>query len=322
MKQLYRTRIAARSTLLILAVTLAVGLPLLLLLLQRARIQEEARQRATLDQLLDTVERTAQVACFVGDRRLAEEVAAGLLKNEIVGQATLSAGERPLATETRPDWVPGTAPWVTRDIRSPFDPAQVVGRIALAPDEASIARRMAQEARNIAFLLALQLLLVAAASVSVVLLLVTRPIARLSRRVHHVHAETGETLRAIPGHESDEIGRLVEDVNGLIDRLLTFIHAERFLREEMAHEHAKLMDAKAALERSLAEVKTLQGLLPICAWCKKVRDDEGLWTQIEKYVSANTDARFTHGLCPECAKAQVEEYERLKAEGKAGPEST
>ena len=83
MSSLYRTRIAVRSTALILAVTLAVGLPLLLLLLQRARTQEEARQRATLDQLLDTVERTAQVACFVGDRRLAEEMAAGLLPQRL-----------------------------------------------------------------------------------------------------------------------------------------------------------------------------------------------------------------------------------------------
>lgn len=58
----------------------------------------------------------------------------------------------------------------------------------------------------------------------------------------------------------------------------------------------------ARLEKALKEVRTLQGLLPICAWCKKVRSDEGLWTQIEQYVSANTAATFTHGVCPECAK--------------------
>ncbi len=56
------------------------------------------------------------------------------------------------------------------------------------------------------------------------------------------------------------------------------------------------------LEESLAEVKTLRGLLPICSSCKSVRDDEGLWTQIERYVSANTDASFTHSLCPNCMR--------------------
>lgn len=311
-----RTRLAVRTTLLILAVALAAGLPLVLLLMHHARAQEEARQRANLTQLLDTVERTAQAACFVGDARLAEEVAAGLLKNEIVGQVILSGGERVLAAQTRPGWRPGRAAWVTRDIRSPFDAAQVVGRLALAPDEGSIARQMDGRARGIALLLILQALVLTGATAGAVFLLVTRPIARLSRRVHRVQAETGALVPAIPGHEADEIGALVADVNGLIERLLTVIHAERTLHGAMALEHARLAEAKAALEQSLAEVKTLQGLLPICAWCRKVRDDEGLWTQIEHYITEHSEARFTHGLCPSCAKEQLEAFERAKAQRK------
>jgi hypothetical protein len=58
----------------------------------------------------------------------------------------------------------------------------------------------------------------------------------------------------------------------------------------------------AELEATLAEVKTLRGLLPICSNCKAVRDDEGLWTQIERYVSRHTDASFTHSLCPDCLR--------------------
>lgn len=56
------------------------------------------------------------------------------------------------------------------------------------------------------------------------------------------------------------------------------------------------------LEAALNEVKTLQGLLPICASCKKIRDDKGYWVQIEKYISDRSDARFSHGICLECAK--------------------
>ena len=51
---------------------------------------------------------------------------------------------------------------------------------------------------------------------------------------------------------------------------------------------------------SLAQIKTLSGLLPICAWCKKVRDDGGYWSQLEEYVRQHTDAAFSHGICPEC----------------------
>jgi hypothetical protein len=48
------------------------------------------------------------------------------------------------------------------------------------------------------------------------------------------------------------------------------------------------------------EVKTLQGLLPICSYCKRIRDDQGYWKQIEVYIAAHSHADFSHGLCPEC----------------------
>ncbi len=56
------------------------------------------------------------------------------------------------------------------------------------------------------------------------------------------------------------------------------------------------------LQEALANVKTLRGLLPICASCKKIRDDKGYWNQIESYIGKHTDAQFSHGICPDCAK--------------------
>jgi hypothetical protein len=61
------------------------------------------------------------------------------------------------------------------------------------------------------------------------------------------------------------------------------------------------------LRNALADIKTLRGLLPICAWCKKIRDDRGYWNQIEAYISDHSDARFTHGICPECQKKENQE---------------
>lgn len=62
------------------------------------------------------------------------------------------------------------------------------------------------------------------------------------------------------------------------------------------------------LQEALAEVKTLKGLLPICASCKKVRDDDGYWQQVEVYIATHTDVIFAHSLCPKCAKKY---YNRL-----------
>lgn len=56
------------------------------------------------------------------------------------------------------------------------------------------------------------------------------------------------------------------------------------------------------LQDALAKIKTLKGLLPICASCKKIRDDDGYWQQVEAYISDHSEAQFTHGICPECQK--------------------
>lgn len=75
------------------------------------------------------------------------------------------------------------------------------------------------------------------------------------------------------------------------------------------------------LEEALSEVKVLTGLLPICAWCKKIRDDTGYWDQIESYIQSRTDAKFTHGICPDCARNLQTQHEELmarRAAGKAG----
>lgn len=56
------------------------------------------------------------------------------------------------------------------------------------------------------------------------------------------------------------------------------------------------------LKEALVEIKALSGLLPICSYCKKIRDDHGYWNQIEKYIHDHSDAEFSHSICPECAK--------------------
>lgn len=81
---------------------------------------------------------------------------------------------------------------------------------------------------------------------------------------------------------------------GLSFLLLASIVAER---KRSAQERADLV---TELQQALAQVKTLEGFIPICAWCHRVRDDEGFWQRIESYLQDRTDARFSHSICPSC----------------------
>lgn len=69
--------------------------------------------------------------------------------------------------------------------------------------------------------------------------------------------------------------------------------------EEKIKEQGKTLEE---LKEALAQVKTLSGLFPICASCKKIRDDKGYWNQIESYITERSDVEFSHGICPECMK--------------------
>ena len=70
-------------------------------------------------------------------------------------------------------------------------------------------------------------------------------------------------------------------------------------RRRAAEERERMIDE---LKEALANVKTLRGLIPICASCKKVRDDKGYWSQVEVYVRDRSEAEFSHGICPDCMK--------------------
>jgi AmiR/NasT family two-component response regulator len=70
----------------------------------------------------------------------------------------------------------------------------------------------------------------------------------------------------------------------------------------------KLKRLNEELQDALDNIKTLQGLLPICSSCKKIRDDQGYWTQIESYIRLHSNVEFSHGICPACAKKLYPEY--------------
>lgn len=99
----------------------------------------------------------------------------------------------------------------------------------------------------------------------------------------------------------------------LADRLIVTFNdiTERKQMEEALEEERR------RLQKALDEVTTLRGIVPICANCKKIRDDQGFWNQVEVYVRDHTEAEFSHGICPECEKTLYPElFEEEHQDGK------
>ncbi|WP_300671099.1 hypothetical protein [Desulfoluna sp.] len=87
--------------------------------------------------------------------------------------------------------------------------------------------------------------------------------------------------------------------------VLVFIQAILLHRKWIAlrHEKKRLEQEHLKLKAAMQEIKQLKGIIPICASCKKIRDDDGYWHQVETYLSAHSEAQFSHGLCPECMES-------------------
>jgi PAS domain S-box-containing protein len=93
--------------------------------------------------------------------------------------------------------------------------------------------------------------------------------------------------RPVWDDDQDRVVRIYAAAQDITARTLAREERERLIRE---------------LQDALSKVRTLKGLLPICASCKKIRDDSGYWTAVETYILQHSDAEFTHGICPDCAR--------------------
>jgi PAS domain S-box-containing protein len=127
-----------------------------------------------------------------------------------------------------------------------------------------------------------------------------------------VRAHFPEYLRRVREHGQDSglmlvVGRRKEKHVWLYRNLLVsengdppYVVGHAMDITEQKRVERQLQTALKDLQRALAEVRTLKGLLSVCAWCKRIRTQEGQWTDLESYVAANSEANFSHGVCPEC----------------------
>lgn len=100
----------------------------------------------------------------------------------------------------------------------------------------------------------------------------------------------------------------------LIFPTLLFIRLERQIKRADILKTSLINE----LHQALDEIKILRGIIPICANCKQIRDDKGLWNEIETYIQNHSEAQFSHGICPKCAKELYPEFDEFKSLDKMG----
>ena len=123
--------------------------------------------------------------------------------------------------------------------------------------------------------------------------------------------EPFETVRLRKDGKAIDVSLTVSPIRDRDGRVMGASTVARDITRRKAEEQERLRLIQE-LTDALTQVKTLSGLLPICASCKKIRNDNGYWEAVETYISEHSDADFTHGICPECVQRLYPEYS-LKA---------
>ena len=118
------------------------------------------------------------------------------------------------------------------------------------------------------------------------------------------------------GEKADIIAGLDAGANDYLSK--PFDSGELRARVQVGQRMVEMQAALAAkveeLQKAFDQIKTLRGIVPICASCKKIRDDQGFWNKVEVYISEHTEAEFSHGMCPECMAKMYPEYVALSKE--------
>ncbi len=159
------------------------------------------------------------------------------------------------------------------------------------------------------FLIVAILLLIAAINSMLLGKSIIKPIVKLQEGSQIIGEGNFDFKFELPGR--DEFGELSRSFDIMTERLKEItvsrdeLENEITERKQAEEEREKLI---SNLRAASAKIKTLSGIIPICAWCKKIRNDDGFWKQVEEYIRDHTEAEFSHGLCPECAAKMEKEF--------------
>lgn len=242
-----QSSLVLRTTLVVLGVALGLGLIANEIVGRIARRNEIVRAHERIRELLRVMEPSASAACFVGDQRLADETARGLLNSPNIAAVEIRGTEGLLAEARRPGR-PVLVAAIIHPVASPFAREQVVGSIHVYPDSGEVARSVARYVWIIRGMVLLLTSLVGAVLALTVMRTVVKPIKALSDRLASLDAAHGMRLDAPQGHEGDEIGRLVGNVN----KALESVEAKQALEQQVKEAHAQKITSLGSLAGGVA----------------------------------------------------------------------
>lgn len=139
----------------------------------------------------------------------------------------------------------------------------------------------------------------------------SKPIIEIKNAANQI--VQGNLKERVSVYKNNEIGEMAmafnrmgetieEHVNTLEEKVKKRTEELEFSNQQIIKKNNHLNEKNAELQKALDKIKVLQGLVPICSNCKKIRDDKGYWKNLESYIEEHSDAEFTHGLCEECSK--------------------
>jgi len=265
-----RGSIVTRTTLAILAPAMILGMTFALVVSLSVERSEQQRADIRLQQLLSTVERTVQIACYLKDDNLANEIVHGLMSNREASAVTITSGAVTLAhVGKRPTPGESRSEIISRRIYSPFDSHEQVGNVSLVVDDAAIRAEAASYSRASTLVAVLEVVLIAAGVAIAIHFYSTRPIKAVSNELHRVRSDSSALVHVPARHRLDEIGRLVTDVNTVLknERELRLAHevGERKLRLilDKAETGLFVVDDRGTLESWNPAFLRLLGLSPV-----------------------------------------------------------
>lgn len=199
---------------------------------QRSYEKSFADSQRSVRQLLETVQATAAIAAYVGNRELAQQVVSGLTQNDIVVGARILAGNEVIGQDGKAaDEVRERL--ISVSLTAPFDEQETVGVLAVVPNGPLIEARARDSAMATAIGLAAQAAVVALLVLILVYWMMTRPLATLSGRLHRITPGDGGRIAVAGLHSGDEIGLLTGDINALLHTVEAMLEEERQLRHRV-----------------------------------------------------------------------------------------
>jgi len=199
---------------------------------QRSYEKSFADSERSVQQLLETVQATAAIAAYVGNRELAQQVVTGLTQNDIVVGAKIIANKEIIGQHGRTS-ADEKQKLISINLNAPFDEKERVGELAVVPNVPLIALRARDSAMATAIGLAAQAAVVALLVLILVYWMMTRPLSYLSGRLHRITPGDGNRLDVANVHRGDEIGLLAGDINALLHTVETMLEEERQLRHRV-----------------------------------------------------------------------------------------